>query len=79
MEVVGTGDLFIFCNRRRNRLKILFWDRGGLPVPSKRLERGTFAWPEVGTKYVEMTHEELWGGIDLEEVKLRRWYLPKVG
>ncbi len=74
---VRDGQLFIFSNRRRNRLKILFWDRGGLWVCAKRLERGTFAWPTARTTSVEFTSEELTlllGGIDLRDARSRRWY-----
>lgn len=69
--------VYLFCNRRKNRLKILFWERGGYWVCAKRLERGTFSWPEVGETSLEMTREELallLGGIDLCETKRRRWY-----
>jgi transposase len=40
-----SGHLFLFRNRRGDRIKILAWDRGGFWVLYKRLERGTFAWP----------------------------------
>lgn len=80
-NVVGknplSGQVFLFCNRRRNRLKILFFDRNGYWICAKRLEKGTFAWPKTGGTSLEMTPEELallLGGIDLRETKRRRWY-----
>ena len=73
-----SGDLFVFCNRRRNRLKILFVDESGVWVCAKRLERGTFAWPESTTieRRVEMRAAELallLGGLDAKELKARSW------
>lgn len=74
---VLSGDLFVFSNRRRDLLKILFWDRSGFWVCAKRLEAGTFAWPQVGGSSLEMTREELLlllGGLDLNQTSRRRWY-----
>jgi transposase len=72
-----SGHIFVFTNRLRNRLKILFWDRTGLWVCAKRLEKGTFYWPQAGEVSVEMTSAELTlivGGIDLRDAHRRRWY-----
>jgi len=61
---------------------VLLWDRSGLWVCAKRLEKGTFAWPKAETKSVEMTAEELAllvGGIDLTQTTRRRWYRKSGG
>lgn len=72
-----SGDLFVFCNRRKDRVKVLVFERGGFWLCAKRLETGTFAWPEVPTPDHELTVEELTlllGGIDLKATVHRRWY-----
>ena len=72
-----SGQVFVFCNRGRNRVKILVWDRSGFFLLAKRLERGTFSWPESEEKSIDITPEELTlllGGIDLRDAKRRRWY-----
>ena len=71
-----SGHLFVFCNRRRDRIKILYWDRSGLWVCAKRLERGTFHWPSKGGGAVELTQAQLnllLGGLDLKQTQARRW------
>ena len=66
-----SGHLFVFRNRRGDRLKILFWDRDGFVLYYKRLERGRFLFPRVDETCVEMDATELMlllEGIDLTQV-----------
>ena len=71
-----SGHVFVFCNRRRDRLKILFWDRNGFWCLAKRLEEGTFAWPDADrTTASPTTTRELMmilEGIDDRVVRLRK-------
>jgi transposase len=73
------GHLFVFANRRRDRIKILYWDRDGFAVWAKRLEEGTFAMPfgDAAEKRCEITAAELGAilsGIDLSDAKRSKRY-----
>ena len=63
-----SGHLFVFRNRRGDRVKILYWDRSGYCLWYKRLEEGTFRFPVADGPYVEMAAAEL--GLLLEGIDL---------
>lgn len=72
------GHLFVFVGKSKDKVKILFWDRGGFVLYMKRLERGRFQLPAVNarTRHVEMEAAELamlLDGIDLNARRLGRW------
>ena len=73
------GHLYVFWSRRKDRVKILYWDRDGFAVWAKRLEEGTYALPfsESGEVRREITAQELaalLSGIDLNQAKRRKRY-----
>ena len=75
-----SGHLFVFCSRRADRLKILYWDRDGWALWAKRLERGTFPFPFGPDGPKQITAGELGAlleGIDWERAKRRKRYLPR--
>jgi transposase len=75
-----SGHLFVFRNRRRDRIKILYWDKDGFALWYKRLEKGTFRFPEAKDGRVEVTPAEIAAileGIDLRHARrLPRFSLP---
>ena len=72
--------LFVFTNKRRNRLKLLYFDGTGLWVAAKRLEKGRFSWPapsEPGQRRLKLHAEALQlliDGVDLRGAAFRPWY-----
>ena len=72
-----SGHLLVFCNRRTDRLKILYWDRDGWVIWYKRLEAGTFQFPFAETGRKEIAAWELGlllEGIDLKKGRRRKRY-----
>jgi len=54
-----SGHLYVFCNRRRNILKILYWDRNGFCLWHKRLEKHRFRWPDLESDVLKIGQREL--------------------
>jgi transposase len=74
-QQVVEGGLFVFTNRRRNRLRLLWWDGTGLWLATKRLEGGTLSWPRGEGVSVGLRPEQLSAlmtGLEVEEK--RGWY-----
>jgi len=54
-----SGSLFVFCNRRKKILKILYWERNGFCLWQKRLEKQRFKWPKTETEVLQIGQREL--------------------
>jgi transposase len=73
-----SGHLYVFTNRRKNRIKLLYFDGTGTWVCAKRLAQGTFAWPKTqepgALRIMAQELTLLLNGIDLDKTTTRRWW-----
>jgi transposase len=67
---------FVFCNRQRNKLKILRWDHNGFWLHYRRLERGRFQWPQDGNESVAITRQQLQWLLDGLAIEQKRAHKP---
>lgn len=70
-----TNTLFLFCGRRRDRIKVLYWEGNGFLLLYKRLENGSFQWPRNGAEAKELTPQQyrwLMEGLSVEQPKAHR-------
>lgn len=76
-----SGHLFVFRNKRADRIKLLYWDEDGYVLVYKRLEAGTFRFPKAEAAGVEVRAADLQmllDGVDLESVqRTQRYRRPK--
>ena len=77
-----SGHIFVFLNRRRTQVRLLWWSRGGFAILGKRLEKGTFTFPAKvtdGASGVEIQEHELtllFEGLDFANAKFSHRWAP---
>ena len=71
-----SGNLFVFCNRKQNMLKILYWDRNGFCLWHKRLEKDRFKWPKSKEEIITIEKRELEWLLDGLSISQKEAHLP---
>lgn len=72
-----SGQLFVFTNKRADRIKLLYWDEDGFVILYKRLEAGTFRFPSTNEASLQLRPADLQmllDGVDLDSVRRQRRY-----
>jgi len=72
-----SGDLFVFTNRARSIVKILYWDETGFCLWQKRLDKERFIWPATADEVAELDQRELgWllSGLDIQQAHAKLRY-----
>ena len=75
-----SGHIFVFCNRRADRLKLLYWDRDGFAIWYKRLEKGIFSLPQINDSSCVIDHRQLTmilEGVDISSVHFKKRFALK--
>ena len=67
-----SNSLFVFCNRNRDKVKILHWEHNGFWLYYRRLERGKFNWPDHGDPMASVSRRELRWLLDGLQIKQRK-------
>lgn len=78
-----SGHLFVFCNKTKSRLKVLYFDGSGMWISTKRLEKGRFDWPEAMEKVNKIIlsateFAALVDGLQLTQTRAKIWWRKKV-
>ena len=58
LNVCDESAMFIFCGRKKDRYKILYWKSDGFTLLYKRIEKGRLKWPKGSEKYIQLTAQE---------------------